>query len=100
MRKLTGGAPQRRFFQATWRLALLKDEVKTTQEVANEAKQLKDDKKHLEERLKVCETELVEHTAQNEELQIELNQLKQQRSRTVKELEKAKAEKAYPEEGF
>jgi len=51
MKKVTGGAPQRRFFQASWKLALLK-EVKMTQEIANEARQLKDDKTHLEEKLK------------------------------------------------
>ena len=94
MKKVTGGAPQRRFFQASWKLALLKEEVKTTQEIANEARQLKDDKTNLEEKLKERETELVEQATQNEELRRELSQLKEQRSQAVKELEKAKVEKA------
>jgi len=93
MKKVTGGAPQRRFFQASWKLVLLKEEVKTTQEIANEASQLKDDKAHLKEKLKERETELVEHATKNEELQRELSQLKEQ-SQAVKELEKAKIEKA------
>lgn len=82
MKKVTGEA-QRRFFQASWKLALLK-EVKTTQEIANEARQLRDDKTHLEENLKERKTELVEQATQNEELQRELSQLKEQRSQAVK----------------
>ena len=39
-------------------------------------------------------TELVKQATQNEELQRELSQLKEQRSQAVKELEKAKVEKA------
>ena len=57
MKKVTGGAFQRRLFQASWKLALLKEEVKITQEIANEARQLRDDKTHLEEKLKESETE-------------------------------------------
>jgi len=64
-------------------LALLKEEVKTTQEIANEARKLKDDKTHLEEKLKERKTELVEQATQNEELQRELIQLKEQRSQAV-----------------
>ena len=44
--------------------------------------------------MKERETELVEQATQNEELQRELSQLKEQRSQAVKELEKAKVEKA------
>ena len=51
-KEVTGRALQWRFFQASWKLALLKEEVKMTQEIANEARQLKDDKTHLEEKLK------------------------------------------------
>ena len=73
---------------------ILKEEVKTTQEITNEASQLKADKTHLEERLKEHKTELVEQTTQNEELRRELSQLKEQKSRAVEALEKAKVEKA------
>ena len=48
----------------------------------------------MKEKLKEHETELVEQATQNEELQRELSQLKEQRSQAVKELEKAKVEKA------
>ena len=44
--------------------------------------------------MKERETELVEQATQNEELQRELSRLKEKRSQAVKELEKAKVEKA------